>query len=224
MKMRTGFHQQLDTLTDQLADMCAMAAEAIKQASEALLEADLTTAECVIAGHRNIVALDAHVEETAFALLALQAPVATDLRAIVSALRIAGDARRMVELAVHIAEIARRRHPYPAVSAEVWRYVAAMGEAAEALALGARQVLVSQDPRGAAQIRHDDDAMDELHHQLLAVLMNPAWTQGVAAAVDATLLGRFYERFADHAVEIARRVIFQATGRWPPLSGSITMC
>jgi phosphate transport system protein len=119
----------------------------------------------------------------------------------------------MVELAVHIAEIARRRHPYPAVSVEVRPYIAAMGEAAEALALGAREVLVSRDPRGAAQIRHDDDAMDELHHQLLAVLMDPAWAQGVAAAVDATLLGRFYERFADHAVEIARRVIFQATGR-----------
>jgi len=212
LNVRTGFHQQLDMLTEQLADMCAMAAEAIKQASEALLQTDLTTAEHVIAGHRNIVALDAHVEETAFALLALQAPVATDLRAVVSALRIAADARRMVELAVHIAEIARRRHPYPAVSVEVRPYVAAMGEAAEALAHGARQVLVSQDPRGAAQIRHDDDAMDELHQQLLAVLMNPAWTQGVAAAVDATLLGRFYERFADHAVEIARRVIFQATG------------
>lgn len=213
VKMRTGFHQQLDTLTDQLADMCAMAAEAISQASEALLEADLTTAESVIARHRSIVALEAHVEETAFALLALQAPVATDLRSIVSALRIAADARRMVELAVHIAKIARRRHPYPAVSAEVRPYVAAMGEAAGALALGARQVLVSQDPRGAARIRHDDDAMDELHRRLLATLMDPAWTQGVAAAVDATLLGRFYERFADHAVQIARRVIFQATGR-----------
>ncbi|GAB1813169.1 phosphate signaling complex protein PhoU [Mycobacterium sp. MUNTM1] len=211
--MRTGFHQQLDTLTDQLADMCAMAADAISQASEALLETDLTTAEFVIARHGSVVALDAHVEETAFALLALQAPVATDLRAVVSALRIAADARRMVELAVHIAEIGRRRHPHPAVSAEVRPYVAAMGEAAEALALGARQVLVSQDPRGAAQIRHDDDVMDELHHRLLAMLMDPAGTQGVAAAVDATLLGRFYERFADHAVQIARRVIFQTTGR-----------
>ncbi|WP_406813545.1 phosphate signaling complex protein PhoU [Mycobacterium sp. M23085] len=211
--MRTGFHQQLEMLTGQLADMCAMAAEAIRRASEALLEADLMTAECVIAGHRSIVALDEQVEETAFALLALQAPVATDLRAVVSALRIAADARRMVELAVHIAEIARRRHPYPAVAAQVRPYIAAMGEAAGALALDARQVLVSRDPRGAAQIRHDDDAMDELHHQLLAVLMDPDWTQGVAAAVDATLLGRFYERFADHAVQIARRVIFQATGR-----------
>lgn len=213
LKMRTGFHQRLRTLTEQLAQMCAMAAEAIAQASQALLDTDLATAERVIARHRDILALDAHVEETAFALLALQAPVAADLRAVVSALRIAADARRMVELAVHIAEIARRRHPYPAVSAEVRPFVAAMGEAAEALALGAREVLVSQDPRRAAQIRHDDDTMDELHRQLLEVLMDPAWAQGVAAAVDATLLGRFYERFADHAVQIARRVIFRATGR-----------
>ena len=213
LKMRTGFHHQLDMLTDQVADMCTMAAEAIDQAGQALLEADLITAESVIARQRSVVALDAHVEETAFALLALQAPVATDLRAVVSALRIAADARRMVELAVHIAEIARRRHPYPAVAAELRPHVAAMGEAAEALALEARQVLVSQDPREAAQIRHNDDAMDELHHQLLAVLKDSAWTQGVAAAVDATRWGRFYERFADHAVQIARRVIFQATGR-----------
>jgi phosphate transport system protein len=200
-------------LTQQLAEMCAMAAEAIKHASEALLEADLAKAECVIARQRSIVALDAHVEETAFALLALQAPVATDLRAVVSAIRIAADARRMVELAVHVAEIARRRHPNLAIPADVRPYIAAMGDAAEALAIGAREVLVAQDSRRAAQIRRDDDAMDELHRRLLAVLMDPGWTQGVAAAVDATLLGRFYERFADHAVQIARRVIFQATGR-----------
>lgn len=199
-------------LTQQLADMCAMAAEAIKHASEALLEADLAMAECVIARQQSIVALDAHVEETAFALLALQAPVATDLRAIVSAIRIVADARRMVELAAHVAEIARRRHPNLAIPPDVLPYIAAMGDAAEALAIGAREVLVAQDSCRAAQIRRDDDAMDELHRQLLAVLMDPGWTQGVAAAVDATLLGRFYERFADHAVQIARRVIFQATG------------
>jgi len=211
--MRTAFHQQLCGLTTELAHMCAMAAESIRHATDALLEADLRTAECVIARQPSIAALDAHVEETAFALLALQAPVATDLRAVVSAMRIAADARRMVELAVHVAAIARRRHPYPAVSAEIRPCIAAMGDTAEEMASGAREVLMSQDPRRAAQIRHDDDAMDELHRQLLAVLMDPAWPQGVAAAVDATLLGRFYERFADHAVQIARRIIFQATGR-----------
>ncbi len=190
-----------------------MAADAIAQATHALLDADLLTAEGVITRQHSIAALGLQAEETAFALLALQAPVATDLRAVVSALRIAADAQRMVELAVHVAEIARRRHPDSAVPAEVRPIIAAMGEAAEALAAGAREVLLSQDPRRAAQIRRDDDTMDELHRRLLSVLMDPAWTPGVAAAVDATLLGRFYERFADHAVEIARRVIFQATGR-----------
>lgn len=199
-------------LTEQLVQMCAMAAEVIKDATDALLTADLMLAERVIARHADAAACEAHVEETAFALLALQAPVAADLRAVVSAIRIAADAQRMVGLAVHVAEIARRRHPQSALPEEINRYVAEMGAVAEGLAVGAQQVLLAQDPRRAAQIRHDDDAMDELHRRLLAVLMQPGWSFGVTAAVDATLLGRFYERFADHAVQIARRVIFQATG------------
>lgn len=211
--MRSAFHQRLGTLNQQLGEMCAMAAEAIEAATEALMEADLELAERVIADHDAVVAVNAGVEETAFALLALQAPVATDLRTVVSGIRIAADAQRMHGLAVHVAEIARRRHPLVAVPVEVRRDIAEMGRVAEQLAGGAREVLLAQDPRRAAQIRRDDDAMDELHRQLLAVLMDPGWKHGVAAAVDATLLGRFYERFADHAVAIARRVIFQATGR-----------
>ncbi len=210
--MRTAFHHRLGTLTEQLGAMCAMAGEAIEQATEALLKADLVLAERVIACQEDVVDVNTRVEETAFTLLALQAPVATDLRAVVSAIRIAADAQRMGGLAVHVAEIARRRHPCNAVPQDVRRHITEMGEVAVQLAGGAREVLVAQDPRRAAQIRRDDDAMDELHHQLLAVLMDPGWKHGVAAAVDVTLLGRFYERFADHAVQIARRVIFQATG------------
>lgn len=199
-------------LTERLVDMCAMGAGAITDATDALLGADLMLAEQVIARHADAVASEAHVEDLAFALLALQAPVAADLRAVVSALRIAADAQRMVGLAVHVAEIARRRHPQHAVPEEISRYLADMGTVAEGLATGAQEVLRAQDPRRAAQIRRDDDAMDELHRRLLAALMQPDWRFGVTAAVDATLLGRFYERFADHAVEIARRVIFQTTG------------
>lgn len=190
-----------------------MAGDAIGLATEALLKADLVLAERVITGQADVIAVNTGVEETAFALLALQAPVATDLRAVVSAIRIAGDAQRMGGLAVHVAEIARMRHPRNAVPDDVRRHVAEMGGVAEQLACGAREVLLAQDPGRAAQIHRDDDAMDELHHQLLTALMDPGWTHGVAAAVDVTLLGRFYERFADHAVQIARRVIFQATGR-----------
>ncbi|EFG77181.1 phosphate transport system regulatory protein PhoU [Mycobacterium parascrofulaceum ATCC BAA-614] len=210
--MRSAFHQRLGTLTQQLGLMCAMAGEAVGQATEALLNADLVQAERVIAAQVDMVAVNARVEETAFGLLALQAPVATDLRAVVSAIRIAADAQRMGALAVHVAEIARMRHPRPAVPDDVRQYFTEMGALAGQLAGGAREVLLSQDPRRAAQIRRDDDAMDELHHQLLAELMDRGWTHGIAAAVDVTLLGRFYERFADHAVQIARRVIFQATG------------
>lgn len=210
--MRSAFHHRLDSLTEQLGAMCAMAGDSIGQATQALLTVDLVLAERVIAGQGDLVDVNARVEETAFALLALQAPVATDLRAVVSGIRIAADAQRMGALAVHVAEIARMRHPRNAVPEDVRRHVAEMGAVAEQLAGGAREVLLAQDPRRAAQIRRDDDAMDELHHQLLAVLMDPGWPHGVAAAVDVTLLGRFYERFADHAVQIARRVIFQATG------------
>ncbi|WP_374023790.1 phosphate signaling complex protein PhoU [Mycobacterium sp. HNNTM2301] len=211
--MRSAFHHQLGTLTQQLGAMCAMAGDAIGLATEALLKADLVLAERVITGQADVVAVNTGVEETAFALLALQAPVATDLRAVVSAIRIAGDAQRMGGLAVHVAEIARMRHPRNAVPDDVRHHVAEMGRVAKQLACGAREVLLAQDPGRAAQIHRDDDAMDELHHQLLTALMDPGWTHGVAAAVDVTLLGRFYERFADHAVQIARRVIFQATGR-----------
>jgi phosphate transport system protein len=75
--------------------------------------------------------------------------------------------------------------------------------------------VLSRDPEKAARIREEDDAMDDLHRHLFSVLMDREWKHGVAAAVDVTLLGRFYERFADHAVEVARRVIFQATGSLP---------
>jgi phosphate transport system protein len=73
-------------------------------------------------------------------------------------------------------------------------------------------VLINRDPRQAAQIRHDDDAMDDMHERLLLTLMDRQWDHDVQCAVDVALLGRFYERFADHAVQIGRRVIFQATG------------
>ncbi|WP_031725648.1 PhoU domain-containing protein, partial [Mycobacterium tuberculosis] len=94
-------------------------------------------------------------------------------------------------------------------------YFAEMGRVAVELGNSAQEVVLSHDPEKAAQIREEDDAMDDLHRHLFTVLMDREWKHGVAAAVDVTLLSRFYERFADHAVEVARRVIFQATGAFP---------
>jgi phosphate transport system protein len=213
--MRTAYHEQLDALNGQLAEMCRLAGIAMERATQSLLQADLVLAEQVIGDHEKIMVASARAEETAFVLLALQAPVAGDLRAIVSSIQIVADVERMGALALHVAKIARRRHPQHALPEEVNGYFSEMGRVAVDLATSARDVLLSRDPAKARQMREDDDAMDDLHRHLFSVMMDREWRHGVAAAVDVTLLGRFYERFADHAVEISRRVIFQVTGQLP---------
>ena len=228
--MRTAYHEQLDALTGQLGEMCGLAGAAMERATQALLQADLVLAmhwlscafpsdlvlaEQVITDHEQIAAMSARAEESAFVLLALQAPVAGDLRAIVSSIQIVADVDRMGALALHVAKIARRRHPQHALPEEVNGYFAEMGRVAVELGNSAQEVLLTHDPEKAARIREEDDAMDDLHRHLFTVLMDREWKHGVAAAVDVTLLGRFYERFADHAVEVARRVIFQVTGNHP---------
>jgi phosphate transport system protein len=197
--------------------MCGMAGTAVDHATEALLGADLTAAEQVITDHDRMVAMSNGAEASAVSLLALQQPVAGELRDILGSLQIIADVERMGALAVHVAKIARRRHPQHAVPDEVSGCFAEMGRVAVELANIAREVLRTRDPHKAARIREQDDAMDDLHRQLFTVLMDVrAWTHGVPAAVDVALLGRFYERFADHAVEIGRRVVFQVTGTLPP--------
>ena len=213
--MRTAYHEQLDALTNQLAEMCRMAGIAMERATQALLQADLVLAEQVIGDHEQIIAASARAEEGAFVLLALQAPVAGDLRAIVGSIQIVADVERMGALALHVAKIARRRHPQHTLPEEVNGYFAEMGRIAVDLGASARAVLLSRDPDQARLIREEDDAMDDLHRHLFSVMMDRDWKHGVAAAVDVTLLGRFYERFADHAVEISRRLIFQVTGHLP---------
>ena len=213
--MRTAYHEQLDALTNRLAEMCGLAGVAMERATQALLQADLPLAEQVITDHDQIATLSARAEEDAFVLLARQAPVAGDLRAVVSSIQIVADVDRMGALALHVAKIARRRHPQHALPEEVNGYFAEMGRVAVDLGHSAQEVLLTKDPEKAARIREEDDAMDDLHRHLFTVLMDRDWKHGVAAAVDVTLLGRFYERFADHAVEVARRVIFQVTGQNP---------
>ncbi len=217
--MRTAYHEQLDTLTAQLGEMCGLAGVAMERATQALLQADLALAEQVISDHEQINAMSLRAEEAAFVLLALQAPVAGDLRAIVSSIQIVADVDRMGALALHVAKIARRRHPQHALPEEVNGYFAEMGRVAVELGSAVQEVVVTRDPEKAARLREEDDAMDDLHRHLFSVLMDREWKHGVEAAVDVTLLGRFFERFADHAVEIGRRVIFQATGKLPDEDG-----
>lgn len=195
--------------------MCGLAGAAMERATQSLLQADLALAEQVITDHDRISEISVRAEEAAFVLLALQAPVAGDLRAVVSSIQIIADIDRMGALALHVAKIARRRHPQHTLPEEVNGYFAEMGRVAVELGSSTQQVLLTRDPEKAARIREEDDAMDDLHRHLFTVLMDRDWKHGVTAAVDITLLSRFYERFADHAVEVARRIIFQVTGELP---------
>jgi phosphate transport system protein len=213
--MRTAFHEQLESLTDTLSKMCDLAGMAMERATQALLHADLTLAEQVIAEHDQLLRMRTRAEDVAFALLALQAPVAGDLRTVVASMQNVADAERMGGLALHVAKIARRRHPNHALPDTVNDYFAKMGRIAVDLGRSAASVVLSRDPEQAAQISWDDEEMNQLHQYLFILLKEQDWPHGVSAAVDVALLGRFYERFADHTVEIGRRVIFQATGESP---------
>jgi phosphate transport system protein len=213
--VRDQYQDQLAALADALADMCLQVATAMERATRALLEADLQLAEQVIAEDLRIDDLRTDAEEKAFGLLALQSPVATDLRVVIAAIHGAGDIERMGDLALHVAQAARRRHPQPVLPAEIAPYFAEMGRIGAALARKAADVMRTRDVETAATLEADDDAMDDLHRHIFSLLMAPSWAYGVGPAVDITLLGRFYERYADHAVTVARRVVYVVTGRMP---------
>ncbi|MFE3442331.1 phosphate signaling complex protein PhoU [Nocardia sp. NPDC059180] len=214
--MRVIYNEQMAGLAQLLGEMAGLAGSAMERATQSLLQADLSLAEQVISEYDRISEMISDVEERTFALLALQAPVAGDLRQVVSAIQIVNDVNRMGALALHVAKVTRRRHPNHAVPESVNGYFAEMGRIAVSMGASAKEVLETRDPERAAQLNQEDEAMDDLHRHLFTLLMDRDWKYGVAAAVDVTLLGRYYERFADHAVEIGRRVVFLVTGELPP--------
>jgi len=212
--MRDTFHDDLDQIATRLVAITDLVDTAMRRATTALLDADLSLAEAVISGDAQIDALHADLEERALDLLARQQPVAVDLRTIVAGLRMVGSLERMGDLALHIAKIARMRYPQQALPAEARPIFAEMAEVAYRLTAKARQVVRGHDVALAAELEHDDDRMDRLHQQLFRLVLDD-WRHGMESAIDVTLLGRFYERYADHAVSLARRVVQLVTGTLP---------
>ncbi|MET7960850.1 phosphate signaling complex protein PhoU [Micromonospora zamorensis] len=216
--MRDEFRADLQIVSQLLVDMAEGVRAAMRQATRALLTADRQAAETVIERDAEIDDLYRHVEERVCDLLARQAPVASDLRAMITALHVAADLERMGDLAEHVAKTALRRHPSPAVPAELRTVFTEMSEIADRMAVKIGSVLAKPDVDLASELDGDDDAMDELHKNLFAVLLGDDWPYGVETAIDATLLGRFYERFADHAVNAGEHVIYLITGQSAPTS------
>jgi phosphate transport system protein len=211
--MRDAYHEELDALSDQLVEMTRLAGSAISRASTALLDADLELAEGVIAADVTINALRDDLDRRALDLLARQQPVAGDLRTIVTSLRMSADLERMGDLARHVARVARRRYPESAVPPALRSTLVEMSQVAARLVAKAGSVIASQDVTAALELEKDDDEMDRLHRALFTALLDPASRYGVEEAIDITSVGRYYERFADHAVSVAGRVVYLVTGR-----------
>ena len=214
--MRKSFHEDLDKVSDQLVEMTRLAGSAMARATTALLDADLHLADSVIAADEEIDTLRRELDDRSIDLLARQQPVATDLRMVVTAMRMSSDLERMGDLARHVAKVARLRYPNSAIPPMMHSTVLEMGQVAARIVAKTGSVIAGKDLETARAIERDDDEMDRLHRDIFKMLVDGKWTAGTEAAVDATLVSRYYERFADHAVAVARRVIYLVTGEWQP--------
>ena len=214
--MRDIFHEELEGIATQQLKMTALVKDAIEQATSALLGGDLQIAEKVIASDAAIDAIQHDLDERSISLMARQQPVASDLRTLVSSLRISADLERMGDLAHHIAKLARMRFPNKAVPEDMVSIVTDMGAAANRIVEKLAVVLEFRDTNRALEIEKDDDEMDKLQRTLIASLLAPTWKHSVESAVDMAFLSRYYERFSDHVVSIAQRVYYTQTGEFAP--------
>lgn len=210
--MRAIFDQELEQIGDDLLRMSRHVADAIRDASEALRTADLELAERVIDADAKVDELERELDERCVLLLARQQPVATDLRTIVSALRISASIERMGDLARHIAQVVRLRYPEPAVPASAQRLFDGLAEAAVKVGTDVVTLLETHDLELASAVERDDDVLDDLHTQTFRLTLADSWQGSTAETVDVTLLARFFERFGDHAVSVARRITYLVTG------------
>ncbi|MEV0186627.1 phosphate signaling complex protein PhoU [Streptomyces sp. NPDC050625] len=210
--MRETYHDELNSISDSLVEMANLVGSAMGLATAALLDADLQLAESVISADAKIDDLQRDLENRAITVLARQQPVATDLRLVVTSLRMSADLERCGDLAEHVAKLARMRYPQRAVPRDLRRTILEMGQLAQRLMAQAAEVIITHDVAAALQLEQDDDRMDELHRMTFQHLMDEQWHHGVETAVDVTLVGRYYERFADHAVSVAQRVVYLVTG------------
>ena len=210
--MRDQYYEQLDTIVEDLVNLTGTVRKAVASSTTALLDADARLAELVIAGDAVIDKETEAIEERALLLLATQQPVATDLRQLIATLRMVTDLQRMGDLSVHVAKVARMRIPDPAVPPQLHPTIRAMAKVADSMIDAAARIVANRDVVAAAHLEDEDDEMDRLRKDLFRTLLSDSWSHGVEPAIDLALLGRYYERIGDHAVSMARRVVYLVTG------------
>ena len=213
--MRESYREDLDGVMTDLVGMTERVRAAVLLSTQALLGADLAVAEQVISDDALLDAQHDDLEARCFVLLARQAPVAGELRTIVAAMRMVADLARMGDLACHVAKIARLRYPTHAVPEGLVPNFELMARVAQEMVATAGRALNSRNAHDAAKLADSDEEMDELRKSQFRILLGAEWPYSVEAAVDVALLGRYYERIADHAVIMAGRVIYVVTGNHP---------
>jgi phosphate transport system protein len=210
--MREEFQADLNEVNRLLVTMAEAVRAAMRKATSALLKADIEAARSVIERDAEVNELYRQVEAKVADSIARQAPVATDLRALITALHVSADLERMGDLAEHVAKTAQRRHPSPAVPAELRPTFQQMAVVADRMAEKITTVLSTPNADKAAELEKDDDEMDDLEKDLFKILLHDNWPYGAETAIDGALLGRFYERYSDHAVNAGEQVIYLVTG------------
>ena len=212
--LRSAFQDELDGVTNTLVDLSNLVTDAIEKATHSLLTANLDEAQKVIDADDKVDITQHDLDARIIDIIARQQPVASDLRALVTALRMAADLERMGDMAHHVAKITRLRHPNGAVPSELLLTIEEMGKVARSISDKVGGVINSRDIETALEVEKDDDEMDKLHRKLFTTLLDDKWAHGTETAIDITLIGRYYERYADHAVSVARRVYFLVTGKF----------
>ena len=214
--MREVFQQELREVQEGLVGLAGLVADSIDKATRAFNESDVSLAEEVIADDDHIDQETVALDELAITILARQQPVARDLRIVVSALRISASLERMGDMSTHIAQLARYRFPDKVVPKSLRPTFAEMGRLDVEIARRLVELLRTEDVHLAEEIRNEDDKIDALHLQVFDKVLGETWKGEAVDTVDATLASRYHERFADHAVSIAKKVQYLATGDWDP--------
>ena len=214
--MREVFQQELREVQDRLVEIADLVAESIDKATRAFNDSNVSLAEEVIADDDRIDQLTVALDELAITILARQQPVARDLRIVVSALRVSASLERMGDMSTHIAQLARYRFPDKVVPKSLRGTFAEMGRLDVEIARKLANLLRSEDVNVAEEIRKEDDKVDALHLSVFDKVLGETWKGEAVDTVDATLASRYHERFADHAVSIAKKVQYLATGDWDP--------
>ncbi|MGJ0202725.1 phosphate signaling complex protein PhoU [Leucobacter sp. gxy201] len=210
--MREVFQQELRDVQNRLVEIAELVEQSIENATAAFSNSDAALAETVIDSGDEIERLTDELDRQTIDILALQQPVASDLRLMVGALRMSGSLERMADLAQHIAQLARYRYPESAIPKGLKKTFVRMGALDVEMAQKIVELLRTQEEHVIDEVRDLDDSLDELHAKVFEKVLSDKVIDNPTGAVDATLASRYHERFGDHAVSVAKQMKYFLRG------------